>query len=384
MDGSLRDRPLAEVLARSGWFRAIGGSNPYLAAHARLGISRADADALADALDVAELPAARGCTYVVGKEDFQVALSVGREGGLKAELAMARKYLGVGDEEISRLEEAVLDALRSGPMDSKQLKAAVGAAARSLGDEGKKRGMATTMPLATSSLRAKGKIINRPANGRFDTQRYVYSLWPGGGPNPDVLESSKAYSLLAERFFKWIGPAQLAHFQWFSGLSKTAATEAIYGLGLVELGEGWLIPAEDASEFGEFEPTSEPDFKLCGSLDNITHLLGTIKHVCDENDLNRQITTHDGLVRLGDAKETWSHPIYDRGRLVGIWEFDSEEDRIVWHAWVGKSSMLTAAVTEMESFIRDHLGDAKSFSLDSPKSRAPRIALIKQLAAGQT
>jgi hypothetical protein len=46
----------------------------------------------------------------------------------------------------------------------------------------------------------------------------------------------------------------------------------------------------------------------------------------------------------------------------------------------------TAAVREcvarMETYVRDQLGDARSFSLDSPKSRAPRIAAIRKSAAG--
>jgi hypothetical protein len=32
-----------------------------------------------------------------------------------------------------------------------------------------------------------------------------------------------------------------------------------------------------------------------------------------------------------------------------------------------------------ETFVRDQLGDARSFSLDSPESRGPRIAALKKL-----
>jgi hypothetical protein len=37
---------------------------------------------------------------------------------------------------------------------------------------------------------------------------------------------------------------------------------------------------------------------------------------------------------------------------------------------------MTEAVKNTEAFVRDQLGDARSFSLDSPKSRQPRIAEI--------
>ncbi len=35
----------------------------------------------------------------------------------------------------------------------------------------------------------------------------------------------------------------------------------------------------------------------------------------------------------------------------------------------------------MEAFIRDELGDMRSFSLDSPASRKPRIEAIRALAS---
>jgi len=45
---------------------------------------------------------------------------------------------------------------------------------------------------------------------------------------------------------------------------------------------------------------------------------------------------------------------------------------------------LAAAVKQTESYVRDELGDARSFSLDSPKSRVTRIeALRGQGAQGQ-
>jgi hypothetical protein len=38
------------------------------------------------------------------------------------------------------------------------------------------------------------------------------------------------------------------------------------------------------------------------------------------------------------------------------------------------------AVAKTEAFVRDELGDARSFSLDSPKSRAPKIAELRKAA----
>ncbi|MGB6947512.1 MAG: hypothetical protein WBE37_34250 [Bryobacteraceae bacterium] len=76
-----------------------------------------------------------------------------------------------------------------------------------------------------------------------------------------------------------------------------------------------------------------------------------------------------------------SHAIVDRGRLVGLWEYDPATDSIAWLSFVKKDQALQEAVTRTENFVRSQLGDARSFSLDSPKSRVPRIAALRKSAA---
>jgi hypothetical protein len=43
-----------------------------------------------------------------------------------------------------------------------------------------------------------------------------------------------------------------------------------------------------------------------------------------------------------------------------------------------KDKALEAAIERTEAFVRDELGDARSFSLDSAKSRAPRIEAVRK------
>jgi len=52
LDGSLTGASPADVLARSGWARSVGGVGPYLTLFSRAGISRADTDAAVAALDI--------------------------------------------------------------------------------------------------------------------------------------------------------------------------------------------------------------------------------------------------------------------------------------------------------------------------------------------
>jgi hypothetical protein len=53
---------------------------------------------------------------------------------------------------------------------------------------------------------------------------------------------------------------------------------------------------------------------------------------------------------------------------------------IVWATFRRrKDKALTAAVEETEAFVRDQLGDARSFSLDSPKSRVARLDALRAM-----
>ncbi len=118
--------------------------------------------------------------------------------------------LGVTSTEIYKLCAAVVDALAKGPLAPDALREATGGAARSLGKEGKKKGLTTTLPLALGRLQSEGEIRRVPVNGRLDQQHYSYTLWR---PNPLEkfrLTADEAYVELARRYFRWTGPASPA------------------------------------------------------------------------------------------------------------------------------------------------------------------------------
>ena len=76
-----------------------------------------------------------------------------------------------------------------------------------------------------------------------------------------------------------------------------------------------------------------------------------------------------------------SHGIFDRGRLVGLWEYDTTNESIAWMPFIKKNKELEKTVARIEEYVRTELGDARSFSLDSPKSRAPRIAFLRKVVS---
>jgi hypothetical protein len=369
LDGSLAQSTPAEVLNRSGWARSVAGCGPYLTIQSRAGATRECIDAAVANVLIHELPAARGCTYVVPANDYALALQVG-QAFREAERKVARG-LGVTDAEIDKLSAAILKALAKGPQDTDAIRQAVGGAARSLGEAGKKKGLTTTLPVALGALQAHGEIRRIPINGRLDQQRYQYALW---SPNPLAKWTAtldEAHVELAKRYFRWIGPATLAEFQWFSGLSGKAAKTAIAPLNLVPLNlvplEDYLLFPEDLEALRAFKIPKAPQYALVSSLDAITTLRRNVDSLADEG----------FLTKSGHVTGVEHHLILDRGRLIGFWDYDTAAEEIVWKAFVPKTAQLEKAVDRTADYIRKELGDARSFSLDSPQSRVGRLAALR-------
>ena len=351
LDGSLAGRAPAEVLER-GWVRSLGGSSTYLSLFSRAGTSREAADAAVAAVEIHELPAARGCTFVVPASDFALALRCGRRFS-DGEMRVALK-LGVTPKEIEKLQETVLKALSKGPLDPDGIREAAGGAVRSLGPAGKAKGMTTTLPLALGLLQEAGEIRRVPINGRLDQQRFKYALWK---PNP-----LRAYKLsddevaieLARRFFSWIGPATLKQFQAFSGLGVKASMSAVEPLKLqpIEPASDLLLLPENRDAFAKFKVPKEPCYTLVSSLD------GT------------------GLLR----GEDWPHhAILDRGMLVGYWEYATATESVVWKALnqIKSNKPLNSAISDLEKYVKSQLQDVRIAPLDSPASRTSRIAALR-------
>jgi hypothetical protein len=379
LDGSLRGAAPADILSRTGWARSVGGAGPYLGLFARGRCGRAAIDEAVARLDIHELPAARGCTYVLPAADYALGLRAGA--GFQSDLKTALR-LGVTEREIDRLCAGVLAALDGGPLDPEQIRAAVGDLARNLGPEGAKKGVGTTLPVALGRLQAEGEIRRVPVNGRLDQQRYRYARWSPSPLRGADRSAEETATELARRYFRWIGPAALAELRWFSALGARAAKTAIEPLGLVpfESGSELLMFPDDLASLRRFRPPSKPQIALVSSLDGITLLRRDLAGLLDEEDRAREVAADGVRAPLGSLPDPPHHLILDRGRVVGLWEYDPDAGEIVWASFVPADRALRAAVEETEAFVRDELGDARSFSLDSPKSRTPRIAALRAVA----
>ncbi len=374
----MRGSTAAEVLDRTGWARSVGGSAPYLGLFARARLDRETVDADVARLAIHELPSARGCTYVLPAVDFELGLTVGA-GAPVGELAAAEKYLGVTQTEVEQLCVTVTDLLDSAaePLTPAALKDAAGTAVRNLGEAGRKRGTTTTLPLALGLLQARGDVRRVPVNGRLDQQRYGYVRW-SPSPRGGLSDMDTAQTELARRYFSWAAPASLKHFRWFSGFTAATAKKAVASLDLVSLeGTDLLIPKELADEFAAFTAPKEPSYSLLAGIDGIHLLHRELSRLLDEADTGRPVPGGRAGETLGAQADPPSHLIVDRGRFAGLWEFDTEANKIVHKTFGKEDAALRKAVAETEEFVRDRLGDARSFSLDSPKSRASRVADLR-------
>ena len=155
------------------------------------------------------------------------------------------------------------------------------------------------------------------------------------------------------------------------------AKAAVVGLELADLGEGWLAPPALAAEFESYRAPSMPQYALLAGIDALILLRRDLPHLIDPADA--MLPVPGEKLQVGGLSDLSDHAIVDRGRLVGLWQYDIDGGEIV--CWLFGGAKPDAALREQiartQAFVGDDLGDARSFSLDSPKSRAPRIAALR-------
>ncbi|MET3811489.1 crosslink repair DNA glycosylase YcaQ family protein [Arthrobacter sp. UYEF3] len=355
----------------------MGGANPYLTLFARAGIRRSQVDADVLAHRVLELPTARGCTYVLGRDDFAWALRLGRDPAEATFKVVGR--LGVDRGEIALLEEQVLHTLTEAgvPLDPRQLKDELGDSVRNLGEEGKKKGATTTLPTALGILQADGRIRRVPAGGRLDQQRYAYAPW---GLRPSELTDEEIRAELVRRYLGWTGGATFKQSQWFTGFTVVQSKTALAAAGAVEVptatgvaGSGplWMLP-DDVDLLAAFEEPAEEQIQLLAGSDSLVLLRRNASELLAGEDQGKA-----ALGSLALQADLPDHPILDRGRIIGLWQYDTDRERIA--AWLfGESTPAVARrIAELETWIREDLGDFRAYSLDSPASRQKRIDALR-------
>ncbi len=153
-------------------------------------------------------------------------------------------------------------------------------------------------------------------------------------------------------------------------------------LGLTDVGHGLLSPPVLAEEFAAYPTPAKPQYSLLAGIDALVLLRRDVASLIDEADAETAIPGEKQ--RAGNIGDLPDHAIVDRGRLVGLWQYDVDAGELVWWLLSDRKPdrALREAIERTEAYVRDDLGDARSFSLDSPKSRAPRIEALRAAASG--
>ncbi|WP_284975658.1 crosslink repair DNA glycosylase YcaQ family protein [Arthrobacter sp. efr-133-TYG-104] len=377
LDGSLEGKTSEDVLGHAGWARSVGGANPYLTLYARAGISREQVDRDVQALKVHELPTARGCTYVLPHRDFAWGLQLGADAANATFKVLAR--LGVDRCEITLLEDQVEHALKESgePMDPKQLRDVLGDSVRNLGEEGKKKGASTTLPTALGLLQADGRIRRVPVNGRLDQQRYAYTSW---GLSPSHLDDDDARRLLMKRYLGWTGGATLKQSQWFTAFTVAQSKAGLTAVGAVEVPTAngdvlWML-ADDLEQLAAFEQLQDEQIQLLAGTDSLVLLRRNSADMFADEDKGKDVLGST-LALQADLPD---HPIFDRGRIIGLWQYDPGAERIAAWTFAAPTAAVKERIGEVEQWIGQQLGDFRSFSLDSPASRQRRIDALDAAA----
>jgi hypothetical protein len=381
-----------EVVAATGWPRTLGGADVYLAVKARVpGLSRKTLDEAVEASRLQVIPAVRSCIYLVPRAEVPLVLKVAEEQYRKRTEREMQK-LGVDDKELAALGAEVIKALRPGPMAPDALRAALPeGAVRNLGDKGRKLGVASPLPAALRYLEFEGKVERTLAGGRLDSERYDWRLpasnpFAGAKVPADAVERNAA---IARRFFRSAGPATVNELCNWAGQAQKDARDAMARLPLVPVtiddfnGEAFVLE-EDLPLLR----APAPDRKNLSFLpfeDNFIVLHGGPRQFVDPRHHGRSIPVW-GTTRgttLGEATHMSMRALVEGDHIAGLWEYDPDAKQVVFGTFEplppARRKAAEQQAEELGRFLREELGHAKSFVLDTESALRERARLVKAL-----
>jgi len=240
----------------------------YLSLHARVdGLTVADVDKAlyADRSLVKQL-AMRRTLFVFPRDLLPAAWGSAAARVARTEWARVTKDVVVagiatdGDAWLQTATDAVVEALRSGPLGTAELRERLPEIEGTvIISPGKKWGGAVQMaPRVLTQLGAQGRIVRGDNAGHWRISRPAWTLmddWLGERPSP--LDERAGYAELVRRWLWTFGPGTTADVQWWLGSTKGAAVRALDDVAAVAIDldgtPGWLLP-DDVDEVAPVEP----------------------------------------------------------------------------------------------------------------------------------
>ncbi|WNG50880.1 winged helix DNA-binding domain-containing protein [Archangium minus] len=383
---------LEEVVAATGWPRTLGGVDVYLALRARVpGLKRQQLDDAVAQSRLQVIPAVRGCIYLVPRPEVPLVLRIAEE-QYRKRADREHEKAGIAPTELADVGEAVLKALRKGPLSTDALRKALPeGTVRSLGDKGKKVGISSTLPPALRHLEFEGKLERTLEGGRLDTERYLWRL-PTSNPFTGAKvpgEPVERHALIAALFFRQAGPATVENFTTWAALSQREARAAMEKLPLVPVAvegfadEAWVLE-EELAHLREKAPATS-SVSMLAFEDGYLAFHGGPALFTDPKHHAWKVpvwgNTRGGT--LGDARHMFMRSLFDGDRLVGLWEYDLDAGAVVFGTFdtlaPKRRKAVEALAEEVAAFLRDDMGHAHSFVLDNDEAVRERAAIVKAL-----
>jgi hypothetical protein len=208
-------------------------------------------------------------------------------------------------------------------------------------------------------------LLLRVASGlRGDSLRYVATeAWLGAPLDADPTDS---LNLLAGDYLRGYGPARIADFAWWAGVAQRRAAAALGGVSTVDVGDGLLLPAEQADAWDAWDAAERVDADAVDAVPKWdAYTMGYAPdgrgRFIDDEHLGIAYggaaagvsASGDGmplLLRGGRAAGTWSHR-FDGDRMIVRWQplgSGGLSTRQAEHAFAAAGELLGAAVVEVE------------------------------------
>ena len=122
-----------------------------------------------------------------------------------------------------------------------------------------------------------------------------------------------------------------------------------------------------------------PAYALVSCMDSMFLLRRDLSVLLSSEASKQKVYGDKGPRELGSLSDLNTNAILDRGAVVGLVGIRScERLPSPGSRSPAPDKAMRECISRTETYIRDQLGDARSFSLDSPKSRAPRIEAIRR------
>ena len=270
-------------------------------------------------LRIHELPTARGCTYVLGREDFAWALSLGRTPQKPSGCWPGWAWTAAKSRcsKSRSCTPSPRPKARWTPSSSRTCWAIrSGTSAR----RAKRRAPPPPCPRPWASCRQTAGSGACPSTAAWTSSA---TPTPCGSLPPALGHGRRPRPQLIGRYLGWTGGATLKQSQWFTGFTVAHSKAALADVGAVETVPPPTVrcsgccPTTSSASPRSTQPEEE-QIQLLAGTDSLVLLRRNSADLFAEEDRDKKVL--DSTLAL--QADLPDHPILDRGRIIGLWQYD--------------------------------------------------------------